>query len=428
MRIKKLIPANSIQSEAIYNQIQLHSHAIILDSNNYIQEQSKVDLIAAWGFHKLVTLGDLSKGKINDWVFGYLSFDYKNQLENLTSEHSDGVNAPELCFFIPEVVIYLQNDVFTMEYFNTAQSKIDSILNPTPSSKNKQTKTFEAINAKTTTSDYLETVQRLKTHIKKGDIYEINYCTEFYNDNCTIDPIETYQHMLKVSPTPFACYFKTNHVHVMGASPERFLQRIGNKVISQPIKGTARRGRNVEEDEKIKHELANSLKNQSENVMIVDLVRNDLSRIAKPNTVKVDELFGVYTFPQVHQLISTISCEVDENTSPMDIIDNCFPPGSMTGAPKIKAMQLIEEYENVKRGIYSGCIGYIAPNGDFDFNVVIRSIIYNSDKRYLSFMVGGAITDKSDPHDEYEECMLKAKAMIDTLNFNKSDFHASGIS
>ena len=149
--------------------------------------------------------------------------------------------------------------------------------------------------------------------------------------------------------------------------------------------------------------------------MIVDLVRNDLSRIAVKNTVKVDELFGIYTFDQVHQMISTISCEVKAETTIKDILQATFPMGSMTGAPKIRAMKLIEKFEETKRGLYSGAIGYISPEGDFDFNVVIRSIQYNTLKMYLSFMVGGAITIASDAELEYQECLVKAKALFEVL-------------
>jgi para-aminobenzoate synthetase component 1 len=193
------------------------------------------------------------------------------------------------------------------------------------------------------------------------------------------------------------------------------LKKTGNKIISQPIKGTAKRSNNIEEDERLKDELALDEKERSENIMIVDLVRNDLSKTAKKGTVKVEELCQVYTFPQVHQMISTISSEIDVSKHPVDVIESTFPMGSMTGAPKISAMQIIEKLEETKRGVYSGAVGYFSPDNDFDFNVVIRSILYNETKKYVSFSVGSAITAKSNPLKEYEECLIKAKAMREVL-------------
>ena len=217
------------------------------------------------------------------------------------------------------------------------------------------------------------------------------------------------------SPAPFSSFFRLNEHFILCASPERFLQKKGNKILSQPIKGTIKRGETIEEDQLLKQTLRNNLKEQSENVMIVDLVRNDLSHIAKDGSVKVDELFGIYTFPQVHQMISSISCEIKESIDAIDVIKACFPMGSMTGAPKVKAMELIDLYESSKRGVYSGSIGYFSPNGDFDFNVVIRSILYNDNKQKLSFSVGSAITHHSVPEEEYQETLIKAKAIFEVL-------------
>lgn len=201
----------------------------------------------------------------------------------------------------------------------------------------------------------------------------------------------------------------------MSASPERFLKRNGTHVVSQPIKGTARRAENMEEDEGLKEALRTDEKERSENIMIVDLVRNDLSHYASKGSVIVEELCKIYTFEQVHQMISTITASVALEIDSVDLIKSVFPMGSMTGAPKIAAMQLIEKLESTKRGLYSGAIGYFAPNGDFDFNVVIRSILYNAEKQFVSFSVGSAITARSVPEKEYEECLLKAKAMRTVL-------------
>ena len=172
---------------------------------------------------------------------------------------------------------------------------------------------------------------------------------------------------------------------------------------------------NEVEDQKLKQKLATDIKERSENVMIVDLVRNDLAKTAIKGSVEVEELCKVYTFDQVHQMISTVISQVSDQVHPVDILKTTFPMGSMTGAPKISAMKIIETLEETKRGLYSGAVGYFTPEGDFDFNVVIRSILYNSSKKYVSYSVGGAITAKSDPLSEYEECLVKAKAMRQVL-------------
>jgi para-aminobenzoate synthetase component 1 len=250
-------------------------------------------------------------------------------------------------------------------------------------------------------------------HIQRGDIYEANFCMEFYAENAAINPVAIYRQLNAISGPPFAVFFKNNKHFAMSASPERYLRKQGNKVISQPIKGTARRSDDLAEDQAIKNALQANEKERSENIMIVDLVRNDLSRTASKGTVKVAELCGAYSFKQVHHLISTVVCESEKPAE--EILHTTFPMGSMTGAPKISAMTIIEKLEETRRGLYSGAIGYFTPEGGFDFNVVIRTILYNQADGYLSFSVGSAITSLSDPEMEYEECLLKAKAMRQVL-------------
>ncbi len=238
---------------------------------------------------------------------------------------------------------------------------------------------------------------------------------EFFADSCVVDPVETYLKLSEISPMPSAAFGRWGEKFLLCASPERFIRRQGDHLISQPMKGTIRRGKDVEEDEQLKKALAQHPKERSENIMIVDLVRNDLSKLAVPGSVQVEELCGVYSFPQVHQMISTVGCDLKPNTSFADIIRSTFPMGSMTGAPKVSAMELIERYEAVQRGVYAGSLGYITPEGDADFNVVIRTMLYNQCNRYFSFKVGSAITAYSDPEREYEECLIKAQAMFKTL-------------
>ena len=252
-------------------------------------------------------------------------------------------------------------------------------------------------------------------HIQRGDIYEANFCMEFFAESASINPPEIYKKLNAVSEPPFAVFFKNNSHFLLSASPERYLKKVNSKIISQPIKGTAKRSANLMEDEAIKQQLSSSEKERSENIMIVDLVRNDLSRTAAKGSVEVAELCVPYTFRQVHHLISTIISELDLQYAAIDVLKTTFPMGSMTGAPKISAMAIIEELEETKRGLYSGAIGYFTPDGDFDFNVVIRSILYNRVTKYLSFSVGSAITSESIPESEYEECLLKANAMFEVL-------------
>ena len=262
---------------------------------------------------------------------------------------------------------------------------------------------------------YFEKVNRLLGHIHRGDVYEANFCQEFYAKETILDPWETYYRLNHISKPPFASFMRIGEQYLMCASPERYLKKIGQKVISQPIKGTARRGQNPEEDESLKMALAQDEKERAENIMITDLVRNDLSKSALKGSVDVEELCKVYSYTQVHQMISTVVSQIPKEKNAVELIKETFPMGSMTGAPKISAMKIIESLEETKRGLYSGAVGYFAPNGDFDFNVVIRSILYDASKKYVSFSVGSAITSKSNPEKEYQECLLKAKAMRSVL-------------
>ena len=261
-------------------------------------------------------------------------------------------------------------------------------------------------------SEYIDIIEKLRNHILRGDCYEINFCQEFFSENISIDPLSTYEHLSSISPTPFGSFYKLNEKYLPCASPERFLKKNGNVILTQPMKGTSRRdSMNEQRDNKFRDQLYSSAKERSENVMVVDLVRNDLSRICKEGSVRVNELYGIYTFPQVHQMVSTISGIVRDDLAWTEMIKATFPMGSMTGAPKIKVLQLIEQYEKTKRGLFSGALGYVKPNKDFDFNVVIRSILYNANNKYLSYQVGSGITFYSYAEKEFEECLLKAEAM-----------------
>ena len=397
---------------------------VLLDSNAYHQKYSSYDaILAVDAFTSIKTDSENAfqdlyqyQSQTKDWLFGYLSYDLKNDTEELHSKNFDGLAFPDLFFFQPKKLFLIKGNQVEMQYLKMCDDEIEtdfeeilsiaSIIHH-PTSIN--------IQQRISKENYLLKVSKMLEHIHRGDIYEANFCMEFYAEKAQIEPLEIYQKLNAISEPPFAVYFKNNFQYLLSASPERYLRKEGTKVISQPIKGTAKRSFDLEQDEQLKSDLAQNEKERSENIMIVDLVRNDVSHTAIKGSVQVEELCQIYTFKQVHQMISTIVSEVENTTSPIEILRTTFPMGSMTGAPKISAMQIIEELEETKRGLYSGAVGYFTPNGDFDFNVVIRSILYNQEKKYLSFSVGSAITALSDPEKEYEECLLKAKAMFEVL-------------
>lgn len=352
-----------------------------------------------------------------DWIFGYLSYDLKNELESsLSSKNYDGLQQPNLHFFVPKYLVKIENDSVEIGVRNPGeiqafQRLIDNTLLVDENKKHKTTELQHRISK----DEYLESIEKIKNHIRRGDIYEMNFCQEFYAEDATINPISVFQKLNTISKAPFSCYLKNNKQYLLCASPERFLKRMHNRLISQPIKGTRKRMAEKQQDSLIKQQLFFDEKERSENVMIVDLVRNDFSKLAIQNTVEVEELFGIYTFEQVHQMISTVACSIPADLSFADIIKAVFPMGSMTGAPKLSAMKLIERYEQTKRGLFSGAVGYITPKGNFDFNVVIRSIQYNADNNYISIQTGSAITIDCSAKNEYDECLLKANAMFAAL-------------
>lgn len=403
---------------------------IILDSNiesNENQLYKSYDLIVAVeAFTSIQTdyekaFEDLYQyqSKANDWLFGYLAYDLKNDVEHLQSQNFDGLGFSDLYFFQPKKIFLLKENSLEIQYLNMCEDEIDSdfedILNQ---SKIKSQKSNIAIEQRISKENYIKKVEKTLAHIHRGDIYEANFCMEFYANNALIEPSEIYQKLNRISDSPFAVYFKKNQQYLLSASPERYLKKENEKVISQPIKGTAKRDSNLNLDEQNKTALFNNPKERSENIMIVDLVRNDLSQTATKGSVEVEELCEIYSFKQVHQMISTVVSSVSHTTSPIEILRTTFPMGSMTGAPKISAMKIMEDLEETKRGLYSGAVGYFTPSGNFDFNVVIRSILYNSENQYLSFSVGSAITAEAIPENEYEECLLKAKAMFEVLQVN----------
>jgi para-aminobenzoate synthetase component I len=405
---------------------QQFREVIFMDSNDYPQQYSSFDcMLAVDAFTSIKTdyhnaFEDLKQYQqiTKDWLFGYLSYDLKNDTEDLVSTNFDGLDFPDLYFFQPKKLFLLKGNQLEIQYLNICDDEVPIDFKEILQFKFHCDETKDQVQVKQRISkeSYTNKVSKVLEHIHRGDIYEANFCMEFYIEKATINPINKFLKLNDISKSPLAVYYKNNKHFLLCSSPERYLKKLGDLIISQPIKGTAKRFKDPVEDEKSKQDLASDPKERSENIMITDLVRNDLSRSAQKGSVKVEELCGIYSFRQVHQMISTITSTLNSKYVAIDVIKNTFPMASMTGTPKVSALKIIEELEETKRGLYSGAVGYFTPNGDFDFNVVIRSILYNQEKKYVSFSVGSAITSLSIPEMEYEECLLKAKAMREVLS------------
>ncbi len=353
-----------------------------------------------------------------DWLFGHLSYDLKNDVEHLTSANFDGIGFPPLQFFQPTYVFEIKGNWVTIHSKSESPFHIFQTILQISISKNRKCKNYRPAKllSRISKNNYLQTVQAIRQHISLGEIYEMNFCQEFYLEDFLLDEKGTFLQLNQTTKAPFSAFYKRKSHYLISSSPEGFLRKVGNRLISQPIKGTIKRGETPREDKHLQNQLLNSQKDRSENVMIVDLVRNDLSKSCIAGSVHVPELFGVKTFAQVHHLVSTVVGELREDIHFVDAIRNAFPMGSMTGTPKVRSMELIEMYEQTKRGLYAGAVGYCTPEGGFDFNVVIRSIIYNKTEKYLSTQVGGAIVYDSEPESEFNECLLKAKGMFYVLS------------
>ncbi len=389
-----------------------------LDNHDYEFDKSYECIAGCGNLHSIISgeknsLASLDqfKKENKDWLFGHVSYDLKNQIEDLSSKNNDGIGFPDFYFFVPEMVFILSKETVKIGFYGDLDTTaiFEEILSMVPS-ENQVIK--PVLQSRFSKKEYLQIIEKLQQHILRGDCYEICFCQEFFAGNVKIDPVNVFRKLSEISPNPFAAFYKLNEKYLMCASPERFLKKTGGVLISQPIKGTLKRSDNIQRE---KHSLETDEKERAENVMIVDLVRNDLSKICTEGSVYVKEFLKIYSFPQVHQMISTIEGRLDEHVSFGGILSATFPMGSMTGAPKKRVMELIEKYEKTKRGLFSGTVGYINPGGDFDFNVVIRSLLYNEENQYISIQVGSAITSKSIPEKEYEECNVKMEAMVNAL-------------
>lgn len=351
----------------------------------------------------------------DDWVFGYLGYELKDHLEQLSSENCDPVNAPDLYFMIPEFLLKIDHRTGEWEQLRGCMPDIEKMKSAVGSVADSVD--IRSLDLQTSREAYIAKIKEAQRCIREGDFYEINLSHQLKGD-FTGSPDKLYARMKEAGPVPFGAYLKFGKWAICCQSPERFLRKEGDNLFSQPIKGTSQRGKNNIEDQSLKQQLISSQKEKAENLMIVDLVRNDLSRIARKGSVEVPKLFEIESFDTVHQMVSTVKAEAAEE-DPVSILKACFPMGSMTGAPKISAMKAIEELEDYRRGIYSGAIGYISPGGDFDFNVVIRTAILREKELY--YAVGGAITSDSAPKKEWEETLIKARALVEAVGYRGLD-------
>jgi para-aminobenzoate synthetase component I len=370
-------------------------------------ERARLQSSAGKAFEKLKTFSLEQE----DWLFGHFSFNLKSETENSPSSLPDFILFPDLFFFVPEIILLIFKQEIQIGIFGNHHHKVWNEIENGTFIKKKNTPATANIQNRISKDEYIRMIEKLHQHILRGDCYEINFCQEFYVEGADLNPLDLYRALTRISPSPFSAFYSVDKKYLICASPERFLKRKGDSILSQPIKGTAARDlENEVNDESLKSALAASEKDRAENVMVVDLVRNDLSKICETDTVRVSELFGIYSFPQVHQMISTVIGKPLSYLHWTEMIAQTFPMGSMTGAPKKRVLELIEQYEKTKRGLFSGAVGYVKPNQDFDFNVVIRSLLYNSTSHYLAYFAGSGITVNSDPEKEYEECLLKVAA------------------
>ncbi len=423
-------------SSAFIKQLLEKSKALdyisILDSNSQFntselpEEYVNYDLIVGVDALEVFDINDYAFSNLKsfhkkhkDWMFGYLSYDLKNELEALSSKNYDGIKPSQLSFFIPKYVLLLKAGILEVHTFESkmiCKQFLDSL-----ESYSEEEICEVSLQARDDKKTYMQKIAAIKDHIQRGDIYEMNYCQEFFAEEIDLNPQAVFEKLNSKAKAPFTVFLKMIDLYAMCGSPERFIKKTGDRLVSQPIKGTRKRGADIFEDKRLIEELKKSDKDISENIMITDLVRNDMSITASKGSVKVPELCSVYTFEKVHQMITTITANISEEVHFTEILSSVFPMGSMTGAPKLRAMELIEQFEDFKRGLFSGAIGYITPKGDFDFNVVIRTILYNAQEKYLSIGVGGAITIKSDVEEEFDECLVKAKPIFEVLNFQLNE-------
>lgn len=390
-----------------------------------------VDSLKAGAGNAFSRLAEWARNR-REWLFGHFSYDLASETESVRlSPKSDPIGFPDVFFFVPRILIELSLTSMRIGSFRDDQETIWRQIEGSPLSvaandggegSRFPPGMIPPFKARYSPAEYRERVIDLQRHILRGDCYEVNFCQEFFSQPAHLDALTGWRSLSKTSPNPFSAFYRLGDRYLLCASPERYLKKTGSRLLSQPIKGTsARHPGEPAADAAAARALYQSAKDRSENVMVVDLVRNDLAKVCVPGSVAVEELYGIYPFPQVFQMISTISGSALPGLDWTEAIHATFPMGSMTGAPKNRVVGLIDRFERSRRGIFSGAIGYVTPDGDFDFNVVIRSLMYNQSSGYLSYQVGSAITFYSDPQTEYEECLMKARGILKALGVSGAE-------
>lgn len=439
---------NKLESHEVYSLFKDEKDSIFLDSSKEESEFSLYSFIGINPFKKFISKedeiyidGKLSYGdpfdKLDELIkkykidyesnipflggaMGYFSYDIGRVIEKMPESAKEDVSIPDSYFlFYDNVIIFdLRNKKTYITALGIKEDSEKSIKDIEEKIKQGKVEFNIVLDKKSefisnfSREEYIDAVKQVKEYIKEGHTYIANLTQRFqcdYNSN----PFDTYISLRSINKAPFSCYLNLEDFQIISSSPERFLKVFNNEVETRPIKGTRPRGINKIEDEKNREELLNSEKDKSELLMIVDLERNDLSKVCKPFSVKVTELFKLEEYSTVFHLVSTVIGELNNNVSSVKCIRECFPGGSITGAPKIRSMEIIEELEGIRRGIYTGAIGYFDLRGNCDFNIVIRTILTKDNKAY--FGVGGGITIESDEEMEYEETLDKAKALMRVL-------------
>lgn len=409
----------------VLNWLQQFGTFAYLNNNNYHIAPNRYELLV--GVESILTVDNLSfieNNKVNDWWFGHLNYDYKSQLfSQLNSRHTAQLKNEDCQFFKPKIVVSIEHTatILTIEIYDSGYVASEVLASILKTSCNVEPFTIPKLSfaQSFTKESYIQQVQQVKTHIKNGDCYELNLCMQATSHvpNKIMDCIALYNQLNEVNPAPFSALYKIGDCWMIGASPERFIYKSDQLIVAQPMKGTIKRILNDPTKDAAQISLLeNNIKERAENLMIVDLMRNDIAKCAMTGSVKTTELCKAYTFPTLHTMISTISGVVKEGMSNVEVLKACFPMGSMTGAPKYIVMQLIDRLEENKRELYSGTLGYMNPDQNFDFNVNIRSLFYNQQSGFLSYETGGAITIDSDPEAEWQEIQLKAVAMLNLFN------------
>lgn len=347
---------------------------------------------------------------------GHLTYGYKDQLEPLESRFEDGFSWPASQWFVPRWVVEWEGEEAWL-HAHEADAEAGLALVERMRLGGSAADQAQDLQWRTTLNreEYLQHARALMAHIQRGDLYEVNYCIAHEVECTGFDPFISFNRLLSTTDAPFAGFLRLQNRFALCASPERFLSFDGNRMRGEPMKGTRPRGLDPAEDERLRMELEADPKERSENIMAVDVMRNDLSRVAMPGSVRVTSLCEVRSYPRVHQLVSVIEGERGAHFSAFDAVRAAFPMASMTGAPKIRAMQLIDAHESQARGLYSGTLGFFTPDGMADLNVAIRTALFDSATGRLSIPTGSALTAACDPEAEWEECQVKFRSVANAL-------------